>query len=51
MTNQFKCELCNAPIDKDIIKEYKETSGEPFKEGYCSDQCEQTDGMIDQHDR
>ena len=47
----YKCQLCNAPIDNDIIEEYEGSCGKPFKEGYCSDQCEQTDGMIDQHDR
>ena len=50
MADQFKCGLCNTPIDNDIVKEYEETSSEPFKEGYCSDKCKETDGMITQHE-
>ena len=42
----MKCILCNNEIDVEVIKWEEEVSGEPFKEGYCSDQCEQTDEMI-----
>ena len=41
-----RCLLCNSEIDKGLIKYEEETSGEPFKEGYCSSQCEETDGFI-----
>ena len=42
----MKCLLCNSEIDKEIIKYEEETSGEPFKEGFCSSRCKDTDGFI-----
>ena len=42
----MKCILCNSEIDKELVKYEEEISGEPFKEGYCSSQCKETDGFI-----
>ena len=41
-----ECKLCDRMIDMEIIKWEEEISGEPFKEGYCSEKCEQTDRII-----
>ena len=42
----IRCLQCISEIDKGLIKYEEETSGEPFKEGYCSSQCKETDGFI-----
>ena len=44
---QMKCLLCGSDIDKEIIKDIEDWSGEKFIEGYCSTQCEETDKLID----
>ena len=41
-----RCLLCGSEIDRGLIKYEEETSGEPFKEGYCSSQCKETDEMV-----
>ena len=46
----MKCILCNTEIDTDIVRWEEKVSGEPFNEGYCSDQCKQTDEMISRAD-
>ena len=42
----MNCLLCNTKIDEEIIKWEESVSGESFKEGYCSSQCKETDGII-----
>tara|TARA_R100000664_G_C2644874_1_gene68136 strand:- start:44 stop:187 length:144 start_codon:yes stop_codon:yes gene_type:complete len=42
----MNCLLCNTKIDEEIIKWKELVSGESFKEGYCSSQCKETDGII-----